>query len=461
MVFLVLENSFAQKIIIHGIAKAYKGKKISLYVYDDLITYSEIKLSSTTVKENGTFQLQLDSLEHTLYAFLKIERQNATIYLEPNTSYEVSFPSVDSSQFVNPNLDQKRDLEFAIKDTNDLNALIINFNDSYNAFWRENYQYFVKKKSQAKLDSFIVITHRNYSKVQNQYFLTYVDYFFATIEENTFQGQKKLGKEYILSKPVYYDNYEYMGFFNSFFRQHLRIFALTKDGAEVYTQINERASYDGLMGIMAIDKLLHNDTLRELAMLKGLWELYYTPGFDKDNILKIIGFVASKGKISEHQKIANNILILLKKGSPGTKAPDFQLPDKNGKIISLADFKGKFVYLDFWASWCTPCLQEMKLIVDLKKKFGNKISFICISMDKDIEMMKKFLVKNPNYDWTFLHIDDETNIEQYGVKTVPTYFLISPEGNFVESPAKKPSENIEKTFYNLSKAKEKKLGALR
>src|SRR5215471_17519267 len=75
----------------------------------------------------------------------------------------------------------------------------------------------------------------------------------------------------------------------------------------------------------------------------------------------------------------------------GNAAPDFSLTDIDGKKLNLADFKGKVVLLDFWATWCTPCREEIPHFVELQKQYGPQgLQVIGISMDDDGKPVKKF-----------------------------------------------------------------------
>ena len=135
----------------------------------------------------------------------------------------------------------------------------------------------------------------------------------------------------------------------------------------------------------------------------------------------------------------------------GKQAPQLTFQDVNGKSILLSDFKGKYVYLNFWASWCSSCTQEITLIPELKKIYGNKITFISISVDKKPEAMKNFIKKNPKLDWTFIYCDNYKKVkEEFNVLTVPTYYLIDPKGNVLKSPASNP-QDIEPLFIKIKK----------
>lgn len=82
-----------------------------------------------------------------------------------------------------------------------------------------------------------------------------------------------------------------------------------------------------------------------------------------------------------------------------SQAPDFSLTDLNGQKLTLSQYKGKVVLLDFWASWCTPCQAEIPQFIEWQKKFGDQgFQVIGISMDDDEKAARKFLERmKPNY----------------------------------------------------------------
>jgi thiol-disulfide isomerase/thioredoxin len=86
------------------------------------------------------------------------------------------------------------------------------------------------------------------------------------------------------------------------------------------------------------------------------------------------------------------------KTAPGNPAPDFTLTDINGEEVSLSDFQGKVVYLDFWASWCGPCMREVPFAKELKKRMAGQddLVFLYISIDTDEEAWRRTVARPGN-----------------------------------------------------------------
>ncbi len=113
----------------------------------------------------------------------------------------------------------------------------------------------------------------------------------------------------------------------------------------------------------------------------------------------------------------------------GDKAPTFAVQSLSGtETVSLKAYRGKVVYLDFWASWCPPCLKSLPLLEELRKEFpAGEVQFLAINLDTELEKARRFLGKHPiGYPSA---TDPEGRLpETFEVKTMPTSFLIDRDG---------------------------------
>jgi|GEM_PF-271783 peroxiredoxin len=115
-------------------------------------------------------------------------------------------------------------------------------------------------------------------------------------------------------------------------------------------------------------------------------------------------------------------------GSP--KAVGFNLEGIDGKEVSLEDYKGKFVLLNFWATWCAPCRKEMPAMSYLHNEFGGEgLEVVGVHVGPSLAGVKKFLESVP-VSFTIL-MDKDMSLAGWGVRGLPTTFLINPEGKLV------------------------------
>lgn len=446
----------AQNVIISGTAQWYKYNEISVWTALDYISNAQKKLTYTTIDSAGNFLLELNT-NTVQYITLKIEKHIASMYIEPNEQYELIIHAPDSTTYQNPNIEHDVKIEIKLKSKTEINALTMDYDKRFDNFLSYDYPSFVSRSARAKIDSFNLAMQSYYSTVKNDYFNAYVNYTIAAIEEKTGESQKKLFNNYINHTPILYNHLEYMNFFNTFFKGKLQSLSNSKAGSSVNFQINDRGSYPGTMAALKQDTLLKNDTLCELVLLKGLYESYYDGSFQKSSITAILQQITQESPIEKHKEIAHNILNSFSKLKPGANAPGFELPNKMGLTSNLDELRAKnYVYLLFFDVNCSACIQQMKVIPSLKKKYGKNITFVAISIDKTFENFKNFCNKNLKYDWVFLYDNTNGTLKKtYEIKSLPTYFLINTEGKFIQAPADSPDQDIDRAFYDITKPKTK------
>jgi cytochrome c biogenesis protein CcmG/thiol:disulfide interchange protein DsbE len=112
-------------------------------------------------------------------------------------------------------------------------------------------------------------------------------------------------------------------------------------------------------------------------------------------------------------------------------APAFDLKATDGKIIHLGDYRGSAVLLNFWATWCVPCKQEMPWLVDFQKQYGPRgLVVLGISMDSSAEPVRRYLRKQPvNYP---ILMGTQAIADQYFVKGLPASIYIDRNGKITD-----------------------------
>lgn len=134
-----------------------------------------------------------------------------------------------------------------------------------------------------------------------------------------------------------------------------------------------------------------------------------------------------------------------KRLSAGSPAIDFTVVDAEGKDVKISDLKGKVVYLDFWASWCGPCKAQFPHTKKIKEHFAGKdVAFVYVSIDEDEAAWEKAMKQ---YELSGMHTRvpgwEAKLSKDYGINSVPSYFLIDREGKFAIDNTPRPSQTEE------------------
>jgi cytochrome c biogenesis protein CcmG/thiol:disulfide interchange protein DsbE len=129
-------------------------------------------------------------------------------------------------------------------------------------------------------------------------------------------------------------------------------------------------------------------------------------------------------------------------------APDFTLEALDGRTITLSEMHGKIRLLDFWATWCAPCREEIPMLNDLQATFGDQgLEIIAIS-DEDLDVIREFV---DEHDVRYTNLVGAVAVsESYGVLGLPTAYLLDGEGRIVESfLGPKPRKVLTEKIRNL------------
>lgn len=137
--------------------------------------------------------------------------------------------------------------------------------------------------------------------------------------------------------------------------------------------------------------------------------------------------------------------------APGRPSPDFSAVDINGKSYTLKDFRGKYVYIDMWATWCAPCRKELPYLKRLEEKMrGRNITFLSLSIDSDKAKWEQ-KVKSGELSGIQLLLGRGSKFQKdYKIEGIPHFILIDPYGRIVNASMSRPSsDDTEKILNSL------------
>jgi len=427
-----------------------KGLTIRLITYSDQVSYLRETLASAPIGEDEKFHFTIEN-NAIKYVWLDIEFQQAEMFIQPGQSYEIEIElknlSISTSYYNRTGLPIK-----IVKDDSDnLNLYIQDFNQLYNDFLL-NYADNVRSRSAGSMfDTFIKAINLRFQNATNPYFKDYIRYKTASMQLFLrLKSRDNIGLEYFTGKPVLYENIEYMDFFHLFFEKYFLAGGKYFNYNKTYDLVNGNASSADILDSLKADPVMKDVELRELLLLDGLKELYNISGFKHNRIILLMDEISRNTSSLETRKLADNIMVRLRRLQPGSPAPDFNLSGINDeKNYRLTNFRGKYIYLAFFESGNPACQSELGMITDIYEEFKNKVVFLAVSVDKDPGKLAAYL-KMADLPWLVLQYGGSLELlENYDANTYPHFILIDDKGQIVSCPAPSPSENIKKLLGSI------------
>jgi len=172
-------------------------------------------------------------------------------------------------------------------------------------------------------------------------------------------------------------------------------------------------------------------------------------GFSKaESVKEIIPKYNDFVQNNEYYEFDNKVIDAYQKAvriAAGSSAPNFDLLDTSRYLVKLSDFQGKPVYLNFWATWCGPCIRKMKKLQPYMEQLETEgIQFVHISLDREESTWQEYLQQNKItgvHLFASLGVDSKTAIA-YNVQALPQYFLIDKAGKLLSKPKKSKVEDL-------------------
>lgn len=258
--------------------------------------------------------------------------------------------------------------------------------------------------------------------------------FETSPEYETYLAETNIDDGELLDLPLY------VSFIETYMKNKYEVFFTDSLEDQYPSYINfQLKEIDKQFKNKDIKSVLAYNTVKQLVTYDGVkdfetyWELFNSL-CNNANLLSDMNLQLSEW---EH----------LKKGKP---AKDFTFVNIDGDNVSLSDFKGKWIYVDIWATWCNPCMRELPYLLSLEEELANKnIVFMSVSVDKTQEPWIKTVKEKQMKGVQIWSGQNEIITKFYKVSGIPRFMIIDPNGNIYSSSADRPSEGVGKQLIAL------------
>lgn len=442
---------------LYGNEPDYAGITLEFKQKIDYISDADYTLATAQVNANGDFEVTLGIVEETLVT-LELGVHNCLLFIEPGQTLRIGFPPrMDQSEAerLNPFFEH---VEVRLRpydeDPNSINAQISKF-DKLLGDQLDHVMGQVQKldpepqiaDGRRVLDSFPTENAHPYVQAYKTYRLGLYDYITGTLRS------KMLSDTYFKNKPVLHNHPAYMELFNLVYDKYFVYHGRTPEGQKIFDAISEQRSYRALCDVLAQNDYLGQDTLRELVILKGIHDEFFSSNFSRKALTVILDTLYTQTKIPEHSIIATQIRERVTKLLPGFIPYPFTLTNQHEEKISLSQLRGKHLLLGFCTTSSYTCIQDFALLKRLEETYGTHLHIATVCADESFEAMAHY-AKTAGYTWPFLFYGDRPQlIKEYDIRAYPTYFLLDEEGRIVLSPAPSPQENLDKLLHDILRAK--------
>lgn len=244
-------------------------------------------------------------------------------------------------------------------------------------------------------------------------------------------------------------------------KEYAKIFI--KDGYDLKLKIDAQ-KFDESM-VFSGKGAAENNYMAQSSLLDTKYDYTSLLASDEENFKRLVEAKKSAGfaglenknldvnfKVLQKEDIENSIIgltayynqVLENNKLNGSVSPSFDYDNYKGGKTKLEDFKGKYVYIDIWATWCGPCIGEIPSLKKVEEKFHDKnIVFVSISIDKLKDMEKwKTMVEKKELGGVQVFADNDWNskfIQDFKVTSIPRFILLDPKGNIIKADAERPS----------------------
>lgn len=428
----------------------YAGYNLELKTQIHSFLKEEEVIGSMYVDSAGNFDFTLQ-IENATYTYTDLGKIRAAIYLEPGTTYNIQLPPFqpkDEQEKLNPFFSpETTTLGIINSESRNLNRQIVEFTDYFNYLFNKEALTLSMNNDEKRANEIRTFLDEKFIDTDPLFLthkeLTYIKLWVASSPRKL----RGVIANYFLHQEINYELPAYTDAFMLLFKSFLPsgFQRSIRDSLEI--KLKTRASFLDLSNTIIKDSLfIQHRELGELILLYGIYQGFYNQPMDETTVIRIAKSAITEGYSLKTRNLAKAMYQKLTKLRPGSPAPDFTLYNQEGQKRTLESYKGKFVYLNFVHTKNYTCQRDLETMIQLQTIFKKNLDIVTVVVNENRDEMDAY-IKQKKQKWDFLHILPYPQIlEQYNIMAVPAYYLISPDGKLLLSPAPTPEENFRDAF---------------
>ncbi len=419
---------------------------IRLFAYEDLVNETGILLNQSQTDAKGHFILE-GSVKQILPARIYIGLEPVDLILTPNATYDIEIIVPEKKEDVSyfekelPTIRVKRATDKGIY------RQVIYSEEIINGYMMEHFNQIYRGRQLRYIDSIQNAISSEVPDIKSDYVKSHNRYKIAAIKLGiSTDGGKRIIKDYFDGQPVLYTQSAYIDLFKELFDGYFNSAAydshqLSDAFAEGPVALKKYLASDPLMA--------NNPQLAELITIYYLQKLCYSERSTSRLAKDHLNHIKSQTKHPEHKTIISDFFAKYDRLAPGTDAPEFTLKDRDGKDISLSDYKNGLVLLQFVDGNSPVAEHQFAELRSLHNQWRDSVQILTIAPHEKMDFFKQqFTEKKQN--WPLLDLGDQILLlEAYNVRTFPEYILIKRNNIIGEAPAPSPERYLEERVRRL------------
>ncbi len=419
---------------------------IRLFAYEDLVNETGILLDQGKTDPQGHFILE-GKVKQILPARIFVGLESVDLILTPNATYDIEI--IVPEQQDNVSYFEKELPTIRVKRATDKGVYrqVIYSEEIINGYMMDHFNQIYRGRQVRYIDSIQNAISREVPNIKSDYVKNHNRFKIAAIKLGiSTDGGKKIIKEYYDGQPVLYTQSAYIDLFKELFDGYFNSAAydshLLNDAfMEGPAAFKKYLSTDPLMA--------KNPQLAELVTIYNLQKLCYgdrgTSRLAKDHL----NYIKGQTSYTEHKAIISDFFAKYNRLAPGTAATDFALKDRDGKEVSLSDYKDQLVLLQFVDGYSAVSEHQFSELRALHHQWQDTVQIITIATHDKMDFFKQQFAEK-RQDWPLLDLGDNILLlEAYNVRTFPEYILITKGNKIGEAPAPSPERYLDERVRRL------------